>query len=485
MPTTNPNPLPPPGTHVGILGGGITGLTTAFYLLRAGCKVTILEARPQLGGLATYFNFGPFYWDKFYHCILTSDLPLLQLIEDLGLSEELRWTETKVGFFTDGHLHSMTTSMDFLRFPAISLWEKFRLGLGILHVSRIKDGLKLEQQPIGSWLTRIFGKGNYQKLWEPLLKCKLGSARDQASASFIWATIRRLYSTREKNASKKERLGYVRGGYHTVFARLIKEIEDIGGIIVTGAPVEQIFKSEEKLTVTACNRIWNFDYVVATTPNSVFAQMAPELDGSYRARLEKMRYMGMVCAVLLLKRRVTPYYCTNITEDLPFTGIIEMTNLISLEETGERHLAYLPKYTSPGDPLFSASDDQIWDLFYSSLKRVVPDLKDDEVEKHFIFRERLVQPIPVLNYSELVPEMETNVPNLLLANTTQIVNSTLNNNEMVKIAGKAVEMVLQRSQERDAEGQSEAPPDAGLPNSVQQFSPLQVEGEQQLINPTR
>ena len=96
-----------------------------------------------------------------------------------------------------------------------------------------------------------------------------------------------------------------------------------------------------------------------------------------------------------------------------------------------------------------------------------------------------MQPIPVLNYSELVPGMETNVPNLLLANTTQIVNSTLNNNEMVKIAGRAVEMVLKRSQEQVAKRQSEAPPGAGLPNSVQQFSPMQAEGEQQLINPTR
>src|SRR6476620_2803791 len=111
--------------HVGILGGGITGLTTAFYLLRAGHQVTVLEARPDLGGLATSFNFGPFYWDKFYHCILTSDTPLLELIDDLGLTPELRWTETKVGFYTDGRLQPMTTTLDFLRFPALSLWQKF------------------------------------------------------------------------------------------------------------------------------------------------------------------------------------------------------------------------------------------------------------------------------------------------------------------------------------------------------------------------
>ena len=79
-----PNNPPTQGRHIGILGGGITGLTSAFYLLRAGARVTVLEAGPQLGGLATYFNFGPFSWDRFYHCILTSDRALLQFIDDLG-----------------------------------------------------------------------------------------------------------------------------------------------------------------------------------------------------------------------------------------------------------------------------------------------------------------------------------------------------------------------------------------------------------------
>jgi protoporphyrinogen oxidase len=85
--------------EIAILGSGITGLSAAFYLLRAGARVTVFEARPELGGLASYFDFGDFWWDRFYHCILTSDAPLLQLIEDLGLSEQMRWQQTKVGFF--------------------------------------------------------------------------------------------------------------------------------------------------------------------------------------------------------------------------------------------------------------------------------------------------------------------------------------------------------------------------------------------------
>jgi protoporphyrinogen oxidase len=433
--------------HVGIIGGGITGLTAAFYLLRAGHRVTVIESRRQLGGLATYYDFGPFCWDKFYHCILTSDEPLLHLIDDLGLSRELRWTETKVGFFTGQGLHPFTTPLDLLRFPAISLWEKFRLGLGILYTSRIKDGRALERKPIGPWMTKVFGRGNYRKLWEPLLKCKLGEARHEAAASFIWATIRRLYSTRDKSASKKECLGYVRGGYHAVFARLVQQIQGMGGIILAETPVEEVRSTGlGDLTVFTGSLHKHFDYVIGTTPSGAFARMAPELDEPCRRKLEKTRYMGMVCVTLLLRRKLTPYYCTNLIEDLPFTGVIEMTNLISLEETKGRHLVYLPKYTSPGDPLFQAGDDEVWKSFREGLQKVIPDLKDEDIEKKFIFREQFVQPIQEVGFADFIPPTETNVPHLLLANTSQIVNSTLNNNEMVRIARQAVDRILTQAQ---------------------------------------
>ncbi|HKT52459.1 MAG TPA: FAD-dependent oxidoreductase, partial [Candidatus Angelobacter sp.] len=269
-------------------------------------------------------------------------------------------------------------------------------------------------------------------------------------------TIRRLYSTREKNASKKERLGYVRGGYRTVCARLLERIEAMGGMVITNFPVEQIRSGRRgRVLISGSCENLEFDRVISTLPSAPFAEITPELDRSYRNKLTRIQYMGIVCVVLVLRRKLTPYYCTNLIEDLPFTGIIEMTNLISPDETNGSHLVYLPKYTSPGDPLFSASDDGVWSLFSSSIQRAIPDLRDDDIERRFIFRERMVQPIPVLNYSQLAPEMQTPVPNLLLANTTQIVNSTLNNNEMVKIARSAVDAVMSSA---EAECEEYAPP---------------------------
>ena len=75
----------------------------------------------------------------------------------------------------------------------------------------------------------------------------------------------------------------------------------------------------------------------------------------------------------------------------------------------------------------------------------MPDLDDPRSKSVILFRERLVQPVPVLHYSDIVPEMRTPVDGLLLANTSQIINTNLNNNAMVKIAREAVRVVSEHS----------------------------------------
>lgn len=436
---------PGAGRHIGIIGGGITGLTAAFYLLRSGARVTILEAGAQPGGLSTHFNFGPFSWDKYYHCILTSDSALLRLIDDLGLKRELHWTETKTGFFGNGRIHSMSSALDFLKFPPLTLWQKFRLGLGILYAARIKDGKPLEQQLASEWLTRIFGVENYRKMWGPLLKCKLGACREETSAAFIWTYIARYYSTREKTANKKEQLGYITGGYRTVFSTMLRQISEMGGQIVADAPVSQVQSNTAgDIQVLTPKGRFHFDQIIGTIPSKPFAAMAPQLDNAYVEKLNEVKYLGILCFVLLVKKKLSPYYVLNLTDDnLPFTGVIEMTNLVSTEETAGNHLVYLPKYTIPNDPLFNASEEELWPSFREGLLRVFPNLKDSDIESKYLFREKFVQPIPVLNYSDIVPSMTTPTDGILLANSTQLVNSNLNNNAMVKIANQAVQLILE------------------------------------------
>ena len=66
---------------IGIIGGGPMGLALAYRLSRKGHAVTVFEREKQLGGLATYHDYGAFFWDRFYHVILPSDTPLISFLD--------------------------------------------------------------------------------------------------------------------------------------------------------------------------------------------------------------------------------------------------------------------------------------------------------------------------------------------------------------------------------------------------------------------
>ena len=428
--------------HIAIAGAGFTGLVCALHLLKAGYQVTLLEASEHIGGLTGTADFKSFRWDRFYHCILTSDHALIALLERIHLRDQLRWTATEVGFFSHGELHTMTKPADLLSFPHLSLWDKLRMAAGTIYAARVCRGARLENIPLEAWTKQIFGKRVFQEIWEPLFRCKLGETRHDASAAFLWGTLRRLYSTREKGASKQEKLGYVRGGYATVFERLATMVEEGGAQIRTGVRVEQIHASNSSrdgaqgiVGIKHSDGTEIYDGVILTLPNRLVASCLEPADSSYREQLGRVQYLGLVCVVLVLRRQLSPYYVTNITEHSPFTGIIEMTNLIDKDiETSGLHLVYLPRYTIPDDPLFQASDEETWKIFEPGLLRIHPDLTQDDIVDRFVFRERVVQPVPTLEYSKLVPAARTPVRGVYLVNTAQIENNTLNNNVMATLA---------------------------------------------------
>ena len=48
------------------------------------------------------WELGGVVWDRHYPVTLLSDARLRALLEELGLAEELEWSETRTGFFVDG-----------------------------------------------------------------------------------------------------------------------------------------------------------------------------------------------------------------------------------------------------------------------------------------------------------------------------------------------------------------------------------------------
>jgi len=435
--------LEAPSTSVGIIGGGVIGMTMALRLSAQGFKVTIVEGAASPGGLASPQDIGGYTWDRFYHVILMSDTHLRSVLEELGVADRLRWGNTRTGFFTDGRMFSLSTSLEFLRFPPLSLLDKARLAATILVASRVRDVKRLEGIPVTEWLERWSGRWTFERIWLPLLKAKLGENYRLASAAFIWAIIARMYAAR-RSGMKREMFGYVEGGYDTVLRRFRAHLEGLGVAFATGRPAKEVRDTGQGATVTfGDGTARTFDRVVLTVACGRIPALCPQLTDAEKRRLGRVVYQGVACASLLLKRPLGGYYVTNITEPwVPFTAIIEMTALVGTEQFGGNTLVYLPRYLTQDDPFWAKSDAEIEEQFIAALQRIYPDLRRDEVGVFQVARVREVLALSTLHYSDTaLPPTRTSLDNVFVVNSAQIAQGTLNNNEVIGLANlKAAEL---------------------------------------------
>jgi protoporphyrinogen oxidase/peptidoglycan/xylan/chitin deacetylase (PgdA/CDA1 family) len=425
-----------------VVGGGMLGLTVALRLRQQGHQVTVLEAAPHLGGLASAWRLEDVVWDRHYHVTLLSDTWVRDLLRELHLEYEMEWVETRTGVYSDGRLYSVSNGLEFLRFPPLPLIDKFRLGATIVYGSKVRDWRRLEQVPVDRWLTRLSGRRTFERFWLPLLKAKLGDGYRQANAAFIWATIQRLYAAR-RTGLKKEMFGYVPGGYARILERFAQVLDGQGVEVVLDAGVSSIAHTDGEVVVRdRRGGERHADHVVVTANASVAARVIEGLSDTERAVLEGVEYQGIVCASVLLRRPLSPYYLTYITDDAPFTAVVEMSAFVDPSQFGGHTLVYLPKYCRADDPVAHLSDEEIEHRFLDGLQAMYPDLSRDDVLAFRVSRVREVFALPTLGYSQRVPPTRTSVPGVHVVTSAQIVNGTLNVNETVRLAERAVTGLL-------------------------------------------
>ncbi|MEQ9609290.1 MAG: NAD(P)/FAD-dependent oxidoreductase [Kiloniellaceae bacterium] len=425
-----------------VVGGGMLGLTLALRLHQAGQRVTVFEAAPSFGGLASAWRVGDVVWDRYYHVIMQTDARLRSLLAELGLERDIRWEVTRTNFYTGRSMHPLNNVFDYLRLPALGPLDKARLAATILYASRIEDGRPLEKLSAAAWLTRLSGEATYRNLWQPLLRSKLGSNESKASAAYIWSVIRRFYGARQ-GGMQKEMFGYVPGGYGRILETLLQRLEAAGVTLKANAPVTSVGPVPGGLAVKTGEGVQRFDRVVNTCAAPIALQACEGLSADERARLAAIEYQGIVCASLLLTRPLGGAYLTYITdESIPFTTVIEMTSLVDRALTGGKHLVYLPRYLPADDPLLEATDDEIEARFLPALMRMFPDLRRDEITAFKVTRTRHVLALSTLGYSDRLPPMATALPGLSIVNSAQIVNASLSVNETVNLANEAAAMLL-------------------------------------------
>jgi len=430
---------------VGIIGGGIMGISLGYFLSQQGVDVTIYEASPVLGGLA-----GPLTLedgtevDRFYHAILSSDRHLGDLCKELGIHDQLRFKETKTSFYYKGKLHPMNNIIEFLKFPPLGWIDRFRLGLTVLAAQFIKDWKSLEAVSVQSWLLKWGGTTTFQNIWRPMLKAKFDGGFDNVPATWVWSRLVRMKSTRE-GANQKEMAGHLIGGYITLIKAMHAKILAAGGKVLLKTPVKEIVLENGKAVgIRMVNDdVVKYDKVVCTMQTPIFQRLIPSADKAYHEFLGKSDYLGIIAPLLVLTKPLTGCWTVNITDDrYPFTGVIETTAFIDPKYINGYHLVYLPKYTAPGSEWQKKTDEEIKSIWFENLWAMFPDFDTSSVKYFLIHRERYVEPLHGLNETDQVPTVKTPIENLFLATTSQIYPALTNGESVSRHAREASEIVL-------------------------------------------
>ena len=417
---------------VGIIGGGLMGMTLAHRISEQNASVKVFERDSQLGGLSTHYNYGNFTWDKFYHVIVANDASLINLISDIGLKDKLNWSRSFTGYYVNKKFHSLNSPKEFLLFPLLNLFDKIRLVYTIFYGSKISNWQKLEEITVKDWLIKMGGEKNFNKFWEPLLLSKLGENYKKVSGVFIWTYIRRLFKTRE-HPIEKDYMGYVSGGYKTIFDRFEQLLTKNNSSVHLNTAVKSIKPLEGGgIEVQYDDTVEYFDKVIFTAPVNILEQVtSPELCEIVKND-KPIEYLGVVCLVLVTKKPLTPFYVLNMGDvNTPFTGVIGMSTLVGQDQTAGNYITYFPKYIPANHQYWNTSDEAIEEIFMAGVRDLYPDFNDADFVSSHINRAFKVQPLQVLNYSSIVPKIKTKHPDFFVLNTSQFVNDSVNNNFVV------------------------------------------------------
>jgi protoporphyrinogen oxidase len=173
----------------------------------------------------------------------------------------------------------------------------------------------------------------------------------------------------------------------------------------------------------------------------------PELAGAigeqYIGRLRSIEYHAALCVLLEVDRRVSDFYWTNVADPaIPFIGLIEQTNLIEAERYGGRRFMHIANYVAHDDRLLALSLDELLDEYMPGLRAMSPGFSRDWIVNAWIFREPAAQPVVTVGYRDRIPPLQTGVPGLVLANTTQIYPEDRGTNYAVREGGEAAAAVL-------------------------------------------
>ena len=317
-----------------IIGGGIAGLSTAYWLKETGAlkgaTVTVLERTDRLGGNIKTEKVDGFLVEGGPDSFLSEKPWAMALCKRLGLDDRLLPTSgsPKTYVFTGGRLHVLpegvilmvpTKAMPLMTSSLLTFWGKLRMGMDLFIPKRTDTG----DESLGSFVRRRLGKEALEKIAEPLIAGVHAGNPERMSiratfpkfvqmeeeyGSLIKAMLAKMTKVREMMAKKSEggkkpvtMFMSLKGGLTDLVDAVIDSLKDNPGDSLdessgkvelrTGVAVSGVEKSGEgyKINIKGADSIYA-DAVVIATPAWAAAEAVKGLDAGLSEKLSAIPY---------------------------------------------------------------------------------------------------------------------------------------------------------------------------------------------------
>lgn len=425
-------------TDVVVVGGGLAGISAALDLAEAGLSVTVLEARPWLGGATCSFARRGLTIDNGQHAFLRCCRAYQDLLARLGVASSVdvqdRLELTVLGALAGELDRPLTLRRSVLPAPLhlagalagyrlLPKAERLKAAAGMAAVRFAGfSGPASDDMSLGQWLAARGQDENARRLfWDLLTTAALGLTADEADLWLALSAIRHVLLSRRGNADigvPAVPLSKLHSG------PAVARLSDLGVRILLGVRAAGI-----QLSYRGGYDIWldpaapggqgralaghpnalHAAGVVLAVPAWEAAALAPaELSGEAKrwARLEAMPVLSLH---VIYGSRVTalPYAAV---VDSPVRWVIDKTVPAGLH-TGQYLAASVPAANS----YVNLPASQLRIELLPELGRLFPAATDAEIQDFFITRERRAQIRQVPGSQPLRAGQPAGLPALALA----------------------------------------------------------------------
>jgi protoporphyrinogen oxidase len=398
-----------------ILGAGLAGLSTGYFLAQNSRQVCLLESRATVGGLSKTIAHGGFFFDLGGHRFLTKNKKIEKLVLDLLAGEALRVSRTSKIYMLDRYF-------DYPLKPANAMF-----GLGIATTGRIlfdycKEKLvntfrTPKMVSLEDWIVSQFGrkmfdiyfKGYSEKVWG--IECENISKEwiaQRINGLSLGAAVKNAFCkfSGRKIMTLTDEFFYPRTGIGRISDRLKEEIEKKNQV-KTNTRVVRINHRDSRITDIVAQNGKSVDTItgnafVSSIPLTTLVQsMQPPPPAAVIEAAAKLKYRDIVIATIMLDtERVTDLTWLYLPgDDIPFGRIHEPKNWSpQMAPAGKTHLV-VEYFCFKGDAVWNASDAELTALTVQHLEKL-DFVSRDEVLDSCIIREQKAYPLFAVGYQE-------------------------------------------------------------------------------------